>query len=233
MATVSWGTERPSSVRLPSTFVGLSTGVSAIAAGGEHTCALTTSGAVQCWGADFRGELGGGASTFAVRATPVAVAGLSGVAAIAAGREHSCALMNSNDVKCWGRDDFGQLGDGTTTFGRWTPVGVVGYGAAAATALASRSVKVSRGRVAAIRVRCGAGSDCNGTLTLAAQLRLGSRSFAMAPGETRPVAVKLSTRGFKLLLRVRRLKARVSITYAQPSGTSTTATGTITLIAPR
>jgi hypothetical protein len=217
----------------PVDVVGLSTGVSAIAAGGEHTCALTTSGAVQCWGADFRGELGGGASTFAVRTTPVAVAGLSGVAAIAAGREHSCALMTTGDVKCWGRDDFGQLGDGTKAFGRWTPVGVVGYGAAATLALASRSVKVSRARLAPIALSCGAGADCKGTLTLSAQLRLGSRSFAISPGETRPVAVKLSTRGFKLLLRVRRLTARVSITYAQPSGTSTTATGAVALIAPR
>jgi alpha-tubulin suppressor-like RCC1 family protein len=223
-----------SSRATPVDVVGLNSGVTAIAAGGEHTCALTTSGAVECWGADFRGELGDGTSTFAARATPVGVSGLSsGVSAIAAGSEHSCALMTTGDVKCWGRGDFGQLGDGTKAFGRWTPVGVVGYGAAAVTTLASRSVKVSRARVAAIVVQCGAGAVCNGTLTLKAQLRLGSGSFALAPGETRPVAVKLSTRGFKLLLRVRRLKARVSITYAQPSGTSTTATGAITLIAPR
>jgi alpha-tubulin suppressor-like RCC1 family protein len=214
--------------------VGLNSGVTAIAAGGEHTCALTTSGAVECWGADFRGELGDGTSTFAARATPVGVSGLSSdVSAIAAGSEHSCALMTTGDVKCWGRGDFGQLGDGTKAFGRWTPVGVVGYGAAATLALASRSVKVSRARLAPIALSCGAGADCKGTLTLSAQLRLGSRSFAISPGETRPVAVKLSTRGFKLLVRVRHLKARVSITYAQPSGTSTTATGAITLIAPR
>lgn len=223
-----------SSRATPVDVVGLTSGVTAIAAGGEHTCALTTSGAVECWGADFRGELGDGTSTFAARSTPVGVVGLSsGVTAIAAGDAHSCALMSNGDVRCWGRDDFGQLGDGTTAFGRWAPVGVVGYGAAAVTALASRSVKVSRARVATIVLRCGAGADCKGTLTLSAQLKLGSTSFVMSPGETRPVAVKLSTRGFKLLLRVRRLTARVSITYAQPSGTSTTATGAVALIAPR
>jgi len=221
----------------PVDVLGLGSGVIAIAAGDEHSCALTTSGAVECWGGDFRGQLGDGTSTFAARSTPVGVSGLgSGVTAIAAGQEHSCALMSTGDVKCWGRDDFGQLGDGTTTFGRWTPVGVVGYGATEATAslaLASRSVKVSRARVAAIAVRCGAGADCNGTLTLATQQKLGSNGFAIAPGRTRTVAVKLSARGFKQLLRVRRLTARVSISYAQPSGSYSTATGAVTLIAPR
>ena len=161
----------------PVDVVGLSSGVTAIAAGDEHTCALRTSGAVECWGADFRGQLGDGTSMFATRSTPVGVIGLSsGVTAIAAGAEHSCALMNTGDVKCWGRDGFGELGDRTTAYGRWTPVGVVGYGAAEATAsvaLASRSVKVSHARVAAIAVRCGAGADCNGTLTLQ---KLGSRA---------------------------------------------------------
>jgi hypothetical protein len=236
-----WGSNREgqlgdgttSSRATPVDVVGLNSGVRAIAAGGEHTCALMTAGAAECWGADFRGELGDGPSTFATRATPVAVTGLSDVAAIAAGGEHSCALMKTADVKCWGRDDFGQLGDGKTAFGRWTPVGVVGYGAAAVTALASRSVKVSRAHVAPIALRCGAGADCRGTLTLSAQLKLGGRSFAISPGDTRAVAVKMSMRGFRLLLRVRRLTARASITYAQPSGTSTTATGAITLIAPR
>ena len=96
----------------PVDVVGLSSGVTAIAAGGEHTCALRTSGAVECWGADFRGQLGDGTSMFATRSTPVGVIGLSsGVTAIAAGAEHSCALMNTGDVKCWGRDGFGELGD--------------------------------------------------------------------------------------------------------------------------
>ena len=214
--------------------LGLRTDVVAIAAGSEHTCALKTSGAVECWGADFRGELGDGTSTFAARSTAVRVVSLtSAVIAIAAGSEHSCALLNTGDIKCWGRDGFGELGDGTTAYGRCDPVAVVGYGATEATALlalASRSIKVTRARVAAIAVRCVAGAGCKGKLTLQ---KFGSRVFAIAPGHTRPVQVKLSARGFKQLLRVKHLRARVSITYAQPSGTSSTATGTITLIAPR
>lgn len=99
-------------------------GWTAIDAGRDHTCALTAAGGVECWGDNLSGQLGDG--TYRLRWTAVPVAGLgSGMVAITAGGEHSCALTAAGGVTCWGSNSSGQLGDGSTT-DRTTPVDVVG-----------------------------------------------------------------------------------------------------------
>lgn len=107
-----------------------------VSAGEYHSCARLQDGTAQCWGAAAFGQVGDG--TTADTDTPVTVIGpggwglLSGIATISAGGgdvsettdwEHSCALTTDQTVVCWGQNNFGQLGDGTTTMSI-SPVGV-------------------------------------------------------------------------------------------------------------
>ncbi len=111
------------SVRLGGTAV-------ALTAGYRHTCALMRSGAVRCWGRGSSGQLGrGDVETIGDDETPASagVVPLGGRAmAISAGASHTCAVMRSGRVRCWGDGGSGRLGYGTTdTVGdNETPAGV-------------------------------------------------------------------------------------------------------------
>lgn len=103
----------------------LSSGMLDIDVGTHHACAVTSSRAVKCWGRNFYGELGNGTTTLSN--TPVQATGLtSGYDKVSTGLGFSCGLSNSTkDVKCWGLNDVGQLGQGNTT-DSLTPVPVNG-----------------------------------------------------------------------------------------------------------
>jgi alpha-tubulin suppressor-like RCC1 family protein len=105
-------------------------GVTAVAGGGSHSLALLSGGTVMAWGDDESGQLGNG-SDESVSSVPVAVSGLSGVSAIAAGGEHSLALLSNGTVMAWGNNESGQLGDGNFDESD-TPVAVKGLSGVAA-----------------------------------------------------------------------------------------------------
>ncbi len=105
---------------------GLTSGAIGVAAGSLHTCAALATGGVKCWGQDDSGEVGDGTFSPTNRLKPVNVLGLTdAVVAITAGNAHTCVLTKLGGVKCWGTNNHGQLGDGTT-IARNTPVNVVG-----------------------------------------------------------------------------------------------------------
>ncbi len=108
-------------------------GVTAIAAGGNHSLVLLSNGTVMAWGVNGNGQLGDG--TTKDSDVPVAVSGLSGVIAISAGPAHSLALLSNGTVMAWGANEWGQLGDGTTT-DKHMPVAVSGLSAVTAVSAA-------------------------------------------------------------------------------------------------
>ena len=135
------GEGKPADSWTPIDVPGLISGVAGITAGVRHSCALTIAGGARCWGADNGGALGDGTATRRYR--PVDVSGLGGgVAALAAGYDHSCALMIGGGVKCWGYNTSGELGDGTTT-DRWRPVDVSGL-TGGVSAIAAGGITVAR-----------------------------------------------------------------------------------------
>jgi alpha-tubulin suppressor-like RCC1 family protein len=113
------------------------TGVVGVAAGVQHSLAVLSSGKVEAWGGDEYGQLG--SSTVAeneegerMTELPVAVEGVSGATAVAAGARHSLALLGNGTVMAWGEDKAGELGTGTIAREDETPASVSGLSGASA-----------------------------------------------------------------------------------------------------
>ncbi|WP_428261461.1 RCC1 domain-containing protein [Haliangium sp.] len=102
----------------PSTLGDVNVGgtVTQVAAGGAHTCALLDTGAVRCWGSGSKGRLGYGNEEDIGDNEDPATAGdvpLGGTAVqISAGGQHTCAVLDTGAIRCWGDGEFGALGYG-------------------------------------------------------------------------------------------------------------------------
>lgn len=99
--------EAPVAVRLESSVTGL-------AAGAAHTCAVLGTGQVWCWGRNNYGQLGL-AGFEEGSAVPRRVVAPASFTTVVAGSVHTCGRTRDGRVWCWGRNSYGQLGDGSTT----------------------------------------------------------------------------------------------------------------------
>jgi alpha-tubulin suppressor-like RCC1 family protein len=142
-----------------------------VAAGGQFSCVVYSSGSVSCWGSDLGGQLGVDPTTlstcsspsevtFGCRSSPAKVPGLVDVVHVEAGLNDACALTAKGDVYCWGLNDDNQLGHAAGSAGdatcaleiptpcNWTPSKVEGLGSVKQLAMGDRSVcALSAGQV--------------------------------------------------------------------------------------
>jgi cysteine-rich repeat protein len=109
---------------LPPVDLGPGVQVKSLALGGDFSCALRTDLKVVCWGRSDSGQLGRGdgqgdphgtvTDHMGVNLVPVLLGGSRTAKAIVAGEAHACAILDDETIKCWGDNEFGQLGQGHT-----------------------------------------------------------------------------------------------------------------------
>lgn len=86
-----------------------------VSVSGEYTCGVTTQDRAYCWGANAVGQLGNGTTDPSrIQTVPVAVVGGYLFREVSTGYQHSCGTTTTDRAYCWGRDDYGQIGDGSS-----------------------------------------------------------------------------------------------------------------------
>ena len=108
----SSGAHPPQQVALAAKHRVITAPVRQLSAGGQHGCAIGSSGALTCWGDGSFGQLTG--PTRGATATPIAVGGAHNWAQVSAGGSHTCGITLSHRLQCWGLNRFGDLGNGRT-----------------------------------------------------------------------------------------------------------------------
>ena len=133
------GSSSVSPANVSGTFIqgyGASHPASVVRTGPYHSCAIDTSGDIQCWGDGRYGQLGNGSNSASL--LPVNVSLPTGAKAVdvALGIYHTCALLTNGSVMCWGDGTYGQLGAGWATTSSNTPVYTSALGSSARTGVA-------------------------------------------------------------------------------------------------
>jgi alpha-tubulin suppressor-like RCC1 family protein len=180
-----------------------------VSAASGFACALLVTRGVACWGHNVFGELGDGnrsaVDTCAVKSvpcstSPVLVSGLGSATEVTTGGDHGCALLANHHVACWGLNNHGQLGDGTSSGPERCSYNGADYelfdtlGYSKGTYACSRTPVPVRGISNALEVSAGSDFTCAALATGGAEC-WGDNAFGeLGDGNTRasdvPVAVK-------------------------------------------
>jgi alpha-tubulin suppressor-like RCC1 family protein len=130
--TASRGQDQQSMQTLESVDLGNGRSAKSVSGGATHTCALLDDNTIKCWGSNQFGQLGVGSTTdYGMVAgdmaslPPVDLGAGRTAKSVSAGGTHTCAVLDNNQVKCWGSNEFGQLGLGDT-LGRGSQAGQMG-----------------------------------------------------------------------------------------------------------
>ena len=86
-----------------------------MSSGGAHICAILDDSGLQCWGDNTFGQLGDGTTADRQVLTSVSLDSARTAVSISSGQDHTCAVLDNGEIQCWGRNNFGQLGDGTNS----------------------------------------------------------------------------------------------------------------------
>lgn len=139
----------------PQAVPGLASAVSQISAGHYFTCVVTTAGAVRCWGDNYHGQLGDLGTENPDPFLLVDIANLQGgVAEVSAGNYHACARLTNGQLRCWGENRSGILGDGSIA-DAWPPRAVIAPADAASIHAGS---SLTCARTSDARARCWGGN---------------------------------------------------------------------------
>ncbi|HJM24432.1 MAG TPA: hypothetical protein QF821_02155, partial [Candidatus Thalassarchaeaceae archaeon] len=94
-----------------------------VTSGASHSCAILDDGSVSCWGENRNGQLGDGSRTPSLEPAKASMPLGRKALGISAGSYHTCTLLDDGSIRCWGSNNFGQIGDGTS-IERTSPVSV-------------------------------------------------------------------------------------------------------------
>jgi alpha-tubulin suppressor-like RCC1 family protein len=161
--------------------------VTAVSGGGGYTCALLSTGGVKCWGDNTDGRLGNGSAsepqnlTEPSSTTPVGVTGLSsGVSAIATGYNVACALTLAGAVECWGGNENGELGNGTT-MDKTTLTNIYSTVPVQVSGMSGGVTAIAAGKSFACALTSGGGVKCWGDNSIYGELGDGSTTSSPTP----------------------------------------------------